>query len=207
MQSEIVFFEKIKPVCKVIFDVGASNDTIFLNEEKEVHYFEPLEDLMNSLKSQGNKNTKSIFNQFGLSDIEEELDYYKNYHSFYDRKYKGFSDIIKLPLKRADKYIVDNKVENIDFLKIDVEGFELNVLRGLGDYITKVKYIQFEYGSTYGERQIKLKEVIDLLTHNKFTQFCIQTDNGLVDLVSSDDFSYNGPANIVCRNIELASSY
>ena len=35
----------------------------------------------------------------------------------------------------------------IDILKIDVEGHELSVLRGLGDLIARVKLIQFEFSA------------------------------------------------------------
>ena len=37
------------------------------------------------------------------------------------------------------------KIENIDLLKIDTEGYELNVIKGFGMYIDIVKVIIFEH--------------------------------------------------------------
>ena len=34
----------------------------------------------------------------------------------------------------------------IDFFKIDVEGHEMDVLKGIGDKISNIKLIQFEFG-------------------------------------------------------------
>ena len=41
-----------------------------------------------------------------------------------------------------------NYNELIDYVKIDVEGNELNVLKGFGDHIYNVKLFQFEFGGT-----------------------------------------------------------
>ena len=50
-------------------------------------------------------------------------------------------------VKRLDTFLAENSVMP-DFLKIDVEGHELAVLEGLGDYINNLKVIQFEFGGT-----------------------------------------------------------
>ena len=46
----------------------------------------------------------------------------------------------------ASRYLKDNLINSIDFLKIDVEGADLDVLLGFGDDIKKVRIFQFEYG-------------------------------------------------------------
>ena len=39
-----------------------------------------------------------------------------------------------------------NKIKNIDILKIDTEGYELNILKGISkDHFNKIKYIYFEH--------------------------------------------------------------
>ena len=35
-------------------------------------------------------------------------------------------------------------IDNFDFMKVDVEGFSLQVLEGFGDKIKNIKYIQME---------------------------------------------------------------
>ena len=53
----------------------------------------------------------------------------------------------KVPIKilTLDSFIEENKIQCIDLLKIDTEGYEFNVLKGLSKYNKKVKIIYFEH--------------------------------------------------------------
>jgi hypothetical protein len=67
-------------------------------------------------------------------------------------------------VERLDQLVASGTVElsahaEIDILKIDVEGHELPVLRGLGDLIARVKVIQFEFSAA------------NLDTHSMFFDF------------------------------------
>ena len=55
--------------------------------------------------------------------------------------------IKKIPIKiiTLDKFIDEKNINSIDILKIDTEGFELNVLRGLNINHAKIKIIYFEH--------------------------------------------------------------
>jgi len=199
LQEEIKFYNKIKDNCDVLFDVGACDDSTFLQEAKEVHYFEPFEEFYKTLSNSPCSNKKSVFNCFGLGQKEETLKYYKDYIAFHDRKFlPDAQPTCELPIKRADEYVAKHGIESIDFLKIDVEGFELDVLLGFGDFLKNIKYIQFEYGGTYSDRGIKLAQVTDLLQTFNFTGFSKLVSTGLEEMTDfSDDFTY---ANIVCYN-------
>ena len=61
-------------------------------------------------------------------------------------------------------------ISHINFLKIDVEGHELYVLKGLGRYLDAkfIDIIQFEYGGTNFDSKINLKDFFDLLELNNF---------------------------------------
>lgn len=55
-------------------------------------------------------------------------------------------------VKRLDQLVASGLVRicgdiDIHVLKIDVEGHELSVLRGIGDLITNIKLIQFEFST------------------------------------------------------------
>ena len=78
------------------------------------------------------------------------------------------SNKIMLKVKTASSYIEEHNIENIDFLKIDTEGFELNVLHGFKDHIKKVKIIQFEYGGTFLDSKVKLLDVVNYLKQFNF---------------------------------------
>ena len=59
--------------------------------------------------------------------------------------YKNFYKKVPIKLIKLDDYIEKNKITKIDILKIDTEGFELNVIKGLKLNNNKVKYIYFEH--------------------------------------------------------------
>jgi FkbM family methyltransferase len=52
---------------------------------------------------------------------------------------------IKVEVKSLKKVMSENKISYIDFLKIDTEGHEYQIISGLGKKITSIKYIQFEF--------------------------------------------------------------
>jgi len=196
------FKEFIERFAKVIFDVGCRFDTVFSNFNGKVHYFDPNAKFLEKLKPIV-KNSESYFNNFGLSDKNETLEYYNEQQSFVHRKlthpdtYMNWTKSI-FEVNRADEYIQKNSIESIDFLKIDTEGFELKVVKGFGDDIQKVKVIQFEYGGTFIDSGDKLKDVVHYLITYGFNQFHYLKYEGLVPLSSLEDhYEYS---NIVCFN-------
>lgn len=66
---------------------------------------------------------------------------------------------------RLDSFFCEHKIEHVDFLKIDTEGFELDVLQGCGEYLTpsKIRMVQFEFNHTHVYRRQFLKDFHDLL--------------------------------------------
>ncbi|TSA50859.1 MAG: FkbM family methyltransferase [Sphingobacteriales bacterium] len=53
-----------------------------------------------------------------------------------------------IELVKGDSFIEKHSIENIDFLKLDVEGAELDALKGFEKSLVnyKIRMIQFEYG-------------------------------------------------------------
>lgn len=200
--GEEKFFLNIKDELKVIFDVGCRADSEFTIFDGEVHYFDPVSEFINNLSRQQNKNKKSYFNNFGLGNENKELYYYPKYQSFYDRvnscKISDESNKILLKIKKGKDYVTENKIESIDFLKIDTEGYELNVLQGFEDFLENIKIIQFEYGGTFLDNNVKLIEVIKHLEKYGFHKFSYLTNNQPVIIQDfTDHYQY---CNIVCIN-------
>lgn len=202
-EEEEFFFNSIKDMINVIFDVGIGEDSIYTEFTGEVHYFEPDSHYFDNFKIQPNKNSKSFFNEFGLSNKNEHLTYYPRTGSFIDRnptlKWRGIYDGQKvLPLKKASEYIDTNNISTVDFLKLDVEGYEYNILLGFEDHLHKVKIIQFEYGSANIDANVNLIDLVRLLNKYNFTNFYRLVKGGWILITDySDDFQY---CNIVCVN-------
>jgi hypothetical protein len=106
------------------------------------------------------------------------------------------SNKVLLHIKKGKDYVTDNNIKNIDFLKIDTEGYELNVLKGFEEFLENVKIIQFEYGGTFLDNNTKLNDVITYLTSMGFRKFSYLTDKEPVLITDfNDHYQY---CNIVC---------
>ena len=122
--------------------------------------------LEKKIKKINHKNKINLFN-LGLGDKEEKKDLLifndsssSTYNTidekteYYKRKKKFLSLFSKsilqkkistnlLPLSKISEV---NNFTNIDILKIDTEGYELNILKGIyQDHFNKIKYIYFEH--------------------------------------------------------------
>ncbi len=200
--GEKKFFMNIQDKIKVIFDVGCRSDSEFVSFCGEVHYFDPVNEFIQNLKNQKNLNKTSYFNNFGLGDENKEIYYYPRYESFYDRinscKISDDSNKKLLHIKKGKDYVLNQNITNIDFLKIDTEGYELNVLKGFGDFLKNIKIIQFEYGGTFLDNNVKLIDVKDFLEQNGFHKFSYLTNKGTQIITDfNDHYQY---CNIVCIN-------
>lgn len=92
--------------------------------------------------------------------------------SFYDREVfktirQNGEQIIEHNVKciSLDEFVAKNKVDYIDFLKIDVEGAELRVLQGAKNCLAQ-KLItggSFEFGGTFKDAGISIGDVRDFL--------------------------------------------
>lgn len=202
VNGEQWFFNLIKDNISVIFDVGFRLDSLFLNFNGEVHYFDPVNEFVDVIRNKPNTNSASHYNSVGLGVATTELYYYPAHQSFHNRVNSGFPDDDSnkylLPVKNASEYVAENNVQSIGFLKLDVEGDEFNVLQGFGDSLSNVNIIQFEYGGTYLDSNVRLIDVVNYLQEKGFTKFAYLSMNGPV-LIDNYDDHYNY-CNIVCVN-------
>ena len=201
------FFMSIKDKIQLIFDVGCRSDSEFIHFTGEVHYFDPVQDFIDKLKKQPNVNKASYFNSVGLGDESKELYYYPRYQSFHDRIHSchasDASNKITLHIQKGYDYVTEKKIKGIDFLKIDTEGYELNVLKGFEGFLKNVKVIQFEYGGTFLDNNTRLRDVTQYLEKQGFYNFSYLTTNGTERITDfSDHYQY---CNIVCvhRNCDF----
>ena len=141
-KEELKIFKKLKNI-KMVFDVGARIDIDYLDlkPKAEFHLFEPNPEFFEELKVKIGDRKNVFLNNYGLSDKEEELRYNPGNQSFLS----PINSELILPLKTLDWYVQDKRIDRIDFLKIDTEGWDYKVLQGGGNTIKICRYIQYEH--------------------------------------------------------------
>ena len=187
-QPELEFMRARLKEGKVAFDVGANVGSWSvlmhkLNPECQIFAFEPIPKIFELLKINGSFNSGEQISAINAAvcDYDGEMDFQvpgnvaifgrlapKNASSFSDSRFAEAS-VSKVQTARLDNFCASRNIEFIDFLKIDVEGFELAALRGLGDmiYNKRVSAIHIE---TIRENHERAGECFDSLL--KFLHDC-----------------------------------
>jgi hypothetical protein len=73
--------------------------------------------------------------------------------------------MVVVPVNTLDRYCEASGVAHVDLLKVDVEGGELDVLKGAGGLLGRkaVSLVQFEYSSAWISARVYLKDAIEYL--------------------------------------------
>ncbi len=81
-----------------------------------------------------------------INDINFESNYFlKKLKVLNISDIKSYIQKVPIKIKSLDYYIKKNDIKIIDILKIDTEGFELEVLKGLKENYNKVNFVYFEH--------------------------------------------------------------
>jgi len=105
-------------------------NNIGIGERKSNNFINQTKESSSSTINELNFNSKYFKRKLKMLNIKHVDDFYKK---------------IPIQIISLDSYIEDRKIENIDILKIDTEGFEFNVIKGLDKYHKIVKFIYFEH--------------------------------------------------------------
>lgn len=149
----------------VYFDVGAHFGTytdMMLErfENYEGHLFEPTKATYEECISRHGKNEKLIINNAALSEKEGQVEY-RVYPD--DPTRNGIAgvgpeshlkyELNSVPCWTGDKYCQSKNITHIHLLKIDAEGYDLHVIKGFDEMLTKgqIDIVQFEYNVKHGD--------------------------------------------------------
>lgn len=187
-----------------IFDVGANiGQTVERMKKifnfKEMHCFEP--NVKAFQKLQKYSSDKIIVNNFALGNKEYIRDFY-NYpksssSSFFKINKKSSIyeinqnyHIDKILIKKLDDYINSKNIKRVNILKIDTQGFEVEVLKGAENLIKekKIDFIETELnlGFQY-ENKTSFFDIESLLFNNYDLIAIKETGN----VISNYDFQTN----------------
>lgn len=116
----------------------------------QVHSFEPVPRYFQKLKNlaKANKDYNITVNECALGDERGiaainvasfvNIGWATMVPSFLKKGTK--KETIEVPVYRLDRYIKERGISNISLIKIDVEGFEFPVLKGLSDYFENTRH-------------------------------------------------------------------
>lgn len=181
-----------------ILDVGANvgqygNKVREIGFKGEIRSFEPLSTAYKQLEKVSSKDKNWKIYNFALGDKEEstEINVSKNLYSSSLLEITSthtdgapnsafeYKETIKVKtLNTVFTEIVD--VNDVVFLKLDVQGFEENVLKGANEVLSKIKGVQIEMSlvELYKGEMLYL-EVIALLESHGFQLYSLE--NGFYD--------------------------
>jgi FkbM family methyltransferase len=159
----------------VIFDVGANvgewlDLAMQIRPRAAFHAFEPCSGTYDRLRARGlPANVTLVQAAAGATSGSASLFVVGDGatgNSLYDRSRNGDQQarVESVPMVTLDDYCAAAGIDRIDYLKIDVEGHELAVLQGGAGMMEagRIDTIQFEYGGTYLDARIQLRDVVSL---------------------------------------------
>jgi len=167
----------------VVFDLGANigswSEAVLATEKNVTIYaFEPIPSTYETLKKRLSFPNCFLYN-VAISDQTG----IKDFHIYANEIQEHHKELIQVNTQDLDSFCKEHAIAHIDFLKIDTEGAELSILKGAQHLLSNhaIPVIQFEYGGTYSDANITLKEVYDLLSVYNYAIYRI-IPNGLIKI-------------------------
>lgn len=172
----------------LMIDIGA-NKGLYTSEmtstfpESVIHIFEPSEVNITFLKDRFQDSPKILLAPVALGERKQDCILFSDeagsgLASLTNRKLEHFGidfkcrEVISV-IRFEDYWIEQLQGRNIDFAKIDVEGHELDVLKGFGAALAKTQVFQFEFGGCNIDTRTYFRDFWYFFKENGFDIFRI----------------------------------
>lgn len=181
------------PENPVIFDVGSNkgewSDIIMeeFGDRATFHFFEPNDIMLNYTKIKYDYNTNIWYQKVAVAKTIgwEPFTYFENFNNGLSSLYRNpkWNDLPwqekKVPTISIDEYCKIGDVPIIDFIKIDVEGAEGDVLEGMQKMLSnnKVRFIQLEYSEHWPLSGTLFAKVIAAMGYYGYTCYSFNGEN------------------------------
>src|SRR3989338_8564713 len=149
----------------VVFDIGGYQgqwaEEILRKFNANLHVFEPVKEYASAMRRKHSENAKIIIYNYGLSDknISTEITVNGNASSLYTKRGRWKKE--KVNLISARDFIEENRIENIDLMKINIEGGEYDLLEHLIEtgLIKRIKNIQVQFHNFVPNAKVRMKKI------------------------------------------------
>jgi FkbM family methyltransferase len=199
----------LKPGMK-FFDVGANQGFYTLLAAKKVGLggkvfsFEPVPSQLSKLRRNIKINLlhNTTTEQMALGSKEENTNMYVclggdealSSLRFPSEDANIKKEVIKVQVTTLDNYISKNKIPSVDFVKIDVEGGELNVLKGGVNMLKDIRPILMCEVQDIRTRQwgYRASEIYKFLEDYNYSWFSVASDGSLVPSIHKENHEAKG---------------
>ncbi len=166
----------------VVFDVGANNgmyaDALLkeFSEQDTIYCFEPSVHSFKELDSKLRSQKNIVLVEQGLGSVKEKRKLYfdqegSGWASVFERQETGFNHVLRhseeIDVITLDEFCDSNNINRIHFMKADVEGFELEILKGAKQMLSKIDFIQFEFSFANYNSKTYLYDFFEILSDFK----------------------------------------
>jgi FkbM family methyltransferase len=167
----------------VFFDIGANigSYTLIASEQSSalVYSFEPHPSTFQQLKNNVDLNKRSNVKLFNIAIGAEDGNIYLTDNPGSSTNHieaNPNENTIEIVCRRMDNFCITNKIEP-DYVKMDVEGFEFDVIKSFGDMLCSVKLFFVEINGLSDIRSHGQQEIVDYLNAQDFIgPLCVDFD-------------------------------
>ena len=190
--EKLLYLNQVKRQ-QTIIDLGANIGyftTLFshlVGKLGEVHAFEPLPENYRRLKANTALYSGNvILNNIGVDQATGTKQIFYNSNDLEKASILGdhgsYEKSLEIEVISVDQYVRQNKMQNVDFVKCDVEGNEMNALKGMQETLNRFQpKLSIEVTLTVEERNL----LLELLQKYGYENFQI-IQKGYPDLKSND---------------------
>jgi len=143
ISAELIMYGIHEPLTTKLVSQNVKKNMVCIDLGSNIGYYASLES--KNLAKQKFSNSEA--HNFALSDIDGNVRFLIKEKSNLsqvidnDRKHFPGENIIDIPSKKLDSFLLEKSLTRIDFLRMDVEGYEFKIYKGMKETIKKYKPI------------------------------------------------------------------
>jgi FkbM family methyltransferase len=205
----------------IVFDVGTnigdwSKQFLDIKPNAKIFQFEPSETCRKIITELNLKNTVLIPYAMGKEESEayffsssaiDEVDCSASLYERKDTRWGEFTyqkQIVKVTC--IDKIIAEYSLDFVDFIKLDIEGHELEALKGAANAFAdkKIGAFAFEFGTSNTNSRTFFRDFWDFLKDKGFQLFRVTPGLSLVEITGyyEDLEFFRGATNYIARLVD-----
>lgn len=183
--GELDLMRVLLPHCRSVFDVGFnlgdwSALALEINPNLQIHGFEADPGIFDHARQRFEGKGSVVVNPAGLSVEAGKRVFYSiggesGLGSMYQHPEASLQRPVEITFTTVTEYCRERGIQHIDYMKIDVEGGEFDVMRGAETLMNegKIDFIHFEYGPGYISSRTLLLDIMALAERHGYGTWLI----------------------------------